>query len=62
MPYLGPVYERLFSPQTYYRMDTALMFQESVRAAVREVIEQVTSAQGVRGPTDLEYKPILRRM
>lgn len=60
MPFFGPIYERIFSPQTYYKTDTALMFQESVRAAVREAIDGVTSTQGRRGLTDLEFKPILR--
>lgn len=60
MPFLGPVYERLFRPETYYKMDTALMFQEAIRKSVLEAVDGLTSAKGVRALTELERKPILR--
>lgn len=60
MPFLGSVYERLFRPETYYKMDTALMFQEAIRNSVLEVVDGLTSAKGVRALTELERKPILR--
>lgn len=44
---------------TYYQIDTATMFQESVRSAVLEVVDGLTKAKGLRAPTDLERKPIL---
>jgi len=60
MPILGSLYERIFRPETYFKMDTALMFQESVKSAVEDVINQMSSAKGIRPLTDLEKKPILR--
>jgi len=60
MPFLGPLYERIFRPETYYKMDTALMFQEAIRNSVLEVVDGLTSAKGVRALTELERKPILR--
>jgi hypothetical protein len=60
MPIFGWLYERLFSPNTYYKMDTALLFQESVRHAVQEVIDQMISEKGIRALTDVEKKPIMR--
>ena len=45
--------------ETYYRLDTALMFQDSVHSAVLEVMGQVTEGKGVRALTELEKKPIL---
>jgi hypothetical protein len=36
------------------------MFQAAVHAAVLEVIDTVSANQGVRPPTDLERRPILR--
>jgi hypothetical protein len=38
MPLVGPLYDRLFKPETYYSLDTTIMFQESVRRAVNTVI------------------------
>jgi hypothetical protein len=60
IPIVGPVYERFFRPMTYYRIDTALMFQQAVHAAVLEVIDQMTSAKGLRALSEDERKPILR--
>jgi hypothetical protein len=48
--------------KTYYRVDTALMFQEAVHAAVLEVIDGMTSAKGIRALSELERKPILRSL
>ncbi len=60
MPLFGPLYERFFRPRTYYKMDTALMFQEAVRSAVSEVVDGMTKAKGIRTLSELERKPILR--
>lgn len=59
IPFFGQLIVRLFRPQTYYRLDTALMFQESVRLAVLEVIDDITKAKGLRALSELERKPIL---
>jgi hypothetical protein len=48
MPLVGSIYERMFAPATYYAVDTALMFQESVHNAVLEVVDCVTANKGVR--------------
>ncbi|MGA2258806.1 MAG: hypothetical protein ABSG53_29415, partial [Thermoguttaceae bacterium] len=58
-PLLGPILTRLFKPMTYYRLDTALMFQESVRAAVLEILDGVTKAKGLRALSELDRKPIM---
>ncbi|HLW78526.1 MAG TPA: hypothetical protein VKU44_02910 [Terriglobia bacterium] len=49
MPITGFFYGLVFRPQTYFNEDTAIMFRESVHHAVLEAIDQVTTAQGVRG-------------
>ncbi len=49
MPITGFFYGLIFRPQTYFNEDTATMFRESIHHAVTEAIDQVTSAQGVRG-------------
>ena len=60
IPIIGGLYERLFHPITYYKKDTAMMFQESVRLAVNEVIEEITKVKGIRSLSELERKPILK--
>ena len=54
-----PILGALFRPVTYFRHDTALMFQESVHAAVLEVLGATTQSKGLRALTELEKKPIL---
>lgn len=58
VPIVGPRLEQWFRPATYYRIDTALMFQESVHRAVLEVIDSLTSAKGLRSLSEAERKPI----
>lgn len=60
VPVLGWIYNTIFGPVTYYSLDTALMFQESVRRAVNEVIEGVLSARGLRVLTDEQKRPTIR--
>lgn len=60
IPILGPLYERFFRPVTYYRVDTTLMFQSAVSAAVNESIDALTTAKGMRALTEDEKKPIMR--
>jgi hypothetical protein len=59
-PLFGRLYERLFSPPTFYKIDTALMFQQTVHNAVLEVIDAMTAAKGLRGLSEIERKPILK--
>jgi hypothetical protein len=60
IPIFGTLYERIFKPVTYYKMDTAMMFQSAVHAAVLEVVDQLISAKGIRAMSELERKPIMR--
>lgn len=46
--------------ETYYKVDTALMFQSAVHGAVLEVVDGMTSTKGLRALSELERKPILR--
>lgn len=45
--------------ETYYTLDTALMFQDSVHSAVLEVIDLATEGKGIKAMSELERKPIL---
>jgi hypothetical protein len=59
IPLIGPILRRLFRPYTYYRMDVALMFRESVHAAVMEVLDKITTAKGLRALSELDRKPVM---
>lgn len=60
VPLFGKIYERLFHPITYYKIDTALMFQKAVHAALLQAIDEMTSAKGIRALTDAERQPLLK--
>jgi len=60
IPWFGPLMIHMFRRSTYYKMDTALMFQEAVRSAVNECIDALTSTKGLRALSELERKPILK--
>jgi hypothetical protein len=60
LPFIGKFYGWLFSPITYYRIDTSEMFQKAVQKIVMDLIEEVTVANGIRALTELERKPVMR--
>jgi hypothetical protein len=60
VPFFGPLYVRFFTPNTFYKMDTAIMYQEMVHAAVLEAVDALTKAKGARALTELERKPIMK--
>jgi hypothetical protein len=65
MPITGFFYGLIFRPASYFNEDTAIMFRESVHHAVTEAIDQVTTAQGVRGLSEearkITFEPRGRR-
>ena len=65
IPIIGPIFGLLiwlFRRVTYWRIDTALMFQESVHSAVLEVIDEFIKTGGLRVLTEDERKPIMREL
>ena len=60
VPIFGWIFLWKMSRLTYYKVDTALMFQTAVHNSVLEVVDGMTSAKGVRALSELERKPILR--
>lgn len=58
---IGIVRPLFFPPRlTYYRVDTAEMFYQAVHAAVLEVIDSLSTAQGLRLLSEAERKPVMR--
>ncbi len=60
IPIVGWLYDRLFNPNAYFRMDSANMYQETVRRAVGEVVSTVKTENGLKALTEDEAKPKLR--
>lgn len=60
LPIFGWIFLWKMSRLTYYKVDTALMFQAAVHNSVLEVMDGMTNAKGVRALSELERKPILR--
>lgn len=50
----------LVKPWTYYRIDTASMFQTATHSALMEVIDSITSSQGLKALPESERKPIMK--
>jgi hypothetical protein len=48
VPYIGRLYAAFFNPTSYYRLDTAMMFRDTVRSAVNEVINELRTEKGLR--------------
>lgn len=60
IPVIEFLVERMFKPLTYYRVDTALMFQSLIHGAVLEVIDDMTKGNGLRALSESERKPHMR--
>jgi len=58
-PVVGPIYERWFRKETYYRQDTRLMYLDTVDAVVKEKVEEITGAKGIKLVRFNEHSPIL---
>jgi hypothetical protein len=55
-PVLGPILQRLTRPLTYYAVDTRLIFEESVHAAVLTIVDALLTAKGAKALAPDERK------
>jgi hypothetical protein len=60
LPMVGPLIQRFLKPVTYFKIDTALMFQSLTHGAVMEALDSLTAAKGIRQLSGDERKPIMR--
>lgn len=58
-PIVGPIYERLFRKETYYREDTRLLYLKIMPDLIRELAEDVVADKGVKLVEQFERAPIL---
>jgi len=47
-PLVGPIYERWFRKETYYRQDTRLMYCDTVNTVVKAKVEETTGSKGIK--------------
>jgi len=57
LPFLGPLYNWVFKPITYYKQDTAEMFQTAVHQSVLEVIDAIIKEKGIRALSEESASP-----
>lgn len=62
MPILGWIYEQYFAPQTYYRFDTVSMFRTAADGAVKDTVDGLLVAKGLRALTEDERKPVFQKL
>ncbi len=62
LPIIGPIYQSLFRPDTYFRRDATEMFRQAVHNSVMQSIDEMTTAKGIRGLTAAEQQPVLRSL
>jgi hypothetical protein len=54
------LFSRLFKPLTYYKVDTALMFQSVTHGAVLATLDEITTAKGLESLVFMERRPEMR--
>lgn len=60
VPLFGPVYKWAVARETYFTVDTMLMYQSLVSGVVTEAIDKLTTTKGLRALTEDEKRPIMR--
>jgi len=60
LPFIGGILQRFVKPMTYYKIDTALMFQSVTHGALLQALDGITEAKGMRALTESERKPVMR--
>jgi hypothetical protein len=58
-PIVGSIYQAWFRKETYYRIDTRLMYLEVVGSVVKKLAEDAIAAKGVKLTKQYEQAPIL---
>lgn len=58
VPVFGAIYDRFLRKETYYRIDTRLMFLESIDTIVKMKVDEVTGKNGVNLVSIKQHAPI----
>lgn len=58
VPVLGIIYERVFREETYYRMDTRLVYVKKIPEIIEKLAEEITGAKGLKLVEQFETTPV----
>jgi len=58
-PIVGSIYQAWFRKETYYRVDTRLMYLEVVGSIVKKLAEDAIATKGIKLTKQYEQSPIL---
>lgn len=58
LPIIGPIYERYFRKDSYYRQDLRIAYCSIVGALVKGGVEKVTGEKGVKLLKEYRYSPV----
>ncbi len=59
IPVVATIYEDWFRVDTYYRVDTRMIYLQRLPALIRELAEEITAAKGAKLEKQYERAPIL---
>ncbi|MBU6399315.1 MAG: hypothetical protein KGS61_03270, partial [Verrucomicrobia bacterium] len=62
LPCIGPVYDLLFHPDTYYRQDLNHCYREAVHNALMQAIDGIVNEKGLKPLSGEERRPTLRSL
>ncbi len=60
LSWLAYFFERFFKPDTYYKIDTMMMFQSLVHSAMLDVIDKHTNEKGIKPIEGEDRKPKMK--
>lgn len=60
IPVLGFIVRNFLKPITYFKVDTALMFQSVTHASVTDALDAMLSGKGRQALSYLERRPVMR--
>lgn len=60
IPFVGWIATRFLKPVTYFKIDTAGIFQTLIHGAIMETLDGWTEAKGIKALSAEERKPVMR--
>lgn len=62
LSWFGYLYLKFLDPETYYKVDTAMMFQGAVHAALLSAVDRFSAIGSGPPLTELERRPVMREL
>lgn len=62
VPFIGSFVEKSIQPLTYFELDSALMFQETIHSIILAHVDELTAASGIDPIPEHERKPTMKKL